>query len=82
MHNKIVLFDYILDGRIRVRYYCGMHLDQNRPSDERPEEELVDVLNLLFAVAVKMGVNVESKFAKKETIIDARKYDRAKQDEL
>ena len=82
LHERLLLLAEEVGELIHAcRKTSGMHTDQNRPTDEHPEEEIIDVLNLIFAVAVKMGVDVESEFLKKEAIIDKRSYSRTKADQ-
>ena len=81
LHERLLLLAEEVGELIHAcRKTSGMHTDQNRPRDERPEEEVVDVLNLIFAVAIKMGVDVETEFAKKEAVIDKRAYGRPQKD--
>lgn len=80
LHERLLLLAEEVGELIHAcRKTSGMYTDKNRPSDERPEEEIVDVLNLIFAVAIKMGVDVETEFIKKEAVIDTRTYGRTQE---
>ncbi len=58
------------------RKVSGMNVDQDREIIHEAGEELADVLNLLFAVAAELNIDVASELEKKEAIIDQRKYKR------
>ncbi len=58
----------------------GIKVDVNRPLTTNPAEELADVINMVFAVAIELGVDLESEYYKKEKIIDERFYKRAEID--
>lgn len=55
----------------------GMYVDQNREIINKTGEELCDVINMAFAVGIKLGLDIEKEFLAKEAIIDKRKYERA-----
>jgi len=61
-----------------VRHTSGMNVDQDRQADNEVGEEITDVINLIFAVAIKLGVDVEQEFIKKNERIDKRTYKRSK----
>jgi len=61
-----------------VRHTSGMNVDQDRAADNEVGEEIADVINMVFAVAVKLDVDVEAEFTKKEKVIDKRNYGRSK----
>lgn len=60
-----------------VRKVSGMYVDKNRNIKNEIGEEVCDVINLLFAVAVKLEVNVEKEFFAKEKANDKRVYKRS-----
>lgn len=60
----------------------GIKIDTNRPNTTNPAEELADVLNMVFAVAIELGVDLETEYGKKEKIIDERNYKRMEIDKL
>ena len=53
-----------------------MHVDSNREINNKPGEEIADILNLVFAVAIKLNLDVETEYLNKENIINKRKYSR------
>ncbi len=54
----------------------GMYVDQNKEIVAKVGEEVADVLNMLFAVAIELGLDMEKEFKAKEKIIDERVYAR------
>lgn len=59
------------------RKITGMNVDQNREIAHTPGEELVDVINMTFAVGIALGVDIEKEFRAKEEKIDQRTYKRS-----
>ena len=57
----------------------GRYVDQKREIVSEAGKELCDVINMTFAVGVKLGLDIEKEFLAKEAIIDKRKYERASQ---
>jgi NTP pyrophosphatase (non-canonical NTP hydrolase) len=39
-------------------------------------QEVADVINLIFAVGIELGLDIEKEFVEKEKIVDARFYTR------
>ncbi len=60
------------------RKVSGMYCDKNRKIKNEIGEEFTDVLNMLFAVGIKTGVDLEKEFIKKEKINNKRQYSRKK----
>lgn len=58
------------------RKISGMYNDQKRSLKSSAGENVVDVINMVFAVAIKLGVNVEEEFFKKVKKIKNREYKR------
>ncbi len=52
------------------RKLSGMNIDIKRKAlyQSGPAEELIDVINLAFAVGIKLGIDIEKEFLKKESI--------------
>ena len=59
------------------RKISGMNVDKDREIKNETGEEIVDVINLVFAVGIKLGLDIEKEFIAKEAIIDKRIYKRA-----
>lgn len=56
----------------------GSYVDEKRNITNQVGEELADVLNMLFAVADELKVDIANEFQKKEVRIDQRSYKRSK----
>ena len=61
-----------------VRKSNGMFVDVNREITSHIGEELSDVLNMLFAVAIGLDIDLAQEFQSKEALIDQRTYQRSK----
>lgn len=61
------------------RKISGMNVDQGRETTSRAGEEIADVINMVFAVGIELGINIEEKFLQKEARIDKRFYKRSPQ---
>lgn len=59
------------------RKISGMNVDQHREITNEVGEEVVDVLNMVFAVGIELGIDIEKKFFKKDEKIDKRVYKRS-----
>jgi NTP pyrophosphatase (non-canonical NTP hydrolase) len=84
LHERLLLLAEEVGELIHAsRKLSGMNIDLMREKISKSKgevgEELVDIINMVFAVAAKLGIDVEKEFLKKEEIIDKkRKYKRAK----
>ncbi len=58
------------------RKITGMNVDKDREIKNETGEEIVDVINLVFAVGIKLELDIEKEFIAKEAIIDKRIYKR------
>ena len=58
------------------RKISGMNVDKDREIKNETGEEIVDVINLVFAVGIILGLDIEKEFIAKEAIIDKRIYKR------
>lgn len=58
------------------RHVMGMY---TKEKDKRIHigAEISDIINMLFAVAIKLGINVEEEFLRKEEVVDKRNYKRS-----
>lgn len=59
------------------RYISGVNVDKSRKATNKVGEEVVDVINMVFAVAIKLGLDVEKEFLEKNKKVDERIYKRA-----
>ena len=80
LHERLLLLTEEVGELMRAcRKASGMNVDQNKEIVNNIGEEIVDVINMLFAVAIKAGIDVEKEFRLKEEIIDKRTYARVKE---
>ena len=80
LHERLLLLTEELGELVKAcRHLTGMNVDVNKKIKDKAGEEVVDVFNMLFAVANKLGLDVEEEFTKKEIEIDKRIYKRSKQ---
>ena len=63
------------------RKVSGISIDKKRESDQDVGGEVADVINLIFAVGVKLALNIEEEFIKKNKVVDQRFYERVNMDE-
>jgi NTP pyrophosphatase (non-canonical NTP hydrolase) len=83
LHERLLLLAEEVGELIHAsRKLSGMNIDLLREkiskSKEEVGEELVDVINMVFAVGTKLGIDIEKEFYKKEKIVNKRQYKRAK----
>lgn len=76
-HERLLLLTEEVGELVKaVRKVSGMNVSAH--SDKYDVgNELADVLNMLFAVAIELDVNLEEEYLKKEKDIDARHYERS-----
>ncbi len=60
------------------RKISNMHVDQNRQIANNVGEEIADMINMLFAVGIELGVDIEKEFIEKNKKVDLRVYGRGK----
>lgn len=78
VHERLLLLSEEVGELIKsCRKITGMNIDQNRDISHKVGEEITDVINMVFAVAIKLGIDVEKEFLEKETKIDQRFYKRS-----
>ncbi len=78
LHERLLLLTEELGELVHAcRKISGMNVDQNREITDKVGEEVADVLNLIFAVGIKLGLDIEKEFIEKEKIVDKRVYKRA-----
>lgn len=59
------------------RKISGMNVDKNREIKNETGEEIIDVINMVFAVGIKLGLDLEKEFLAKNAKVDARTYERS-----
>lgn len=79
VHERLVLLmEEVGELAKACRTITGMHCNEGRAINADTGEEVVDVINMVFAVAIALGLDVEKEFIKKDKIIDTRSYTRSK----
>lgn len=78
LHERLLLLTEELGELVNAcRHISKMYIDQKRKIENKPGEELADVINMIFAVGIKLGINIEKEFLDKEKEINKRKYKRS-----
>lgn len=82
LHERLLLLvEEVGELTKACRKISGMNVDTKREIKINVGEEITDCVNMIFAVGIKLGLDIESEFIKKEAIIDERFYQRS-QDKL
>jgi NTP pyrophosphatase (non-canonical NTP hydrolase) len=79
LHERLLLLTEEVGELINAcRKLSGMNVDENREIANEAGEELADVINMVFAVGIKLGVDIEKEFLEKHKKVDERIYKRTK----
>lgn len=79
VHERLLLLVEEVGELVKAsRKVTGMNCDVNRKTKVNAGEEITDVINMVFAVGIELGLDIEKEYLKKEKIIDARVYKRLK----
>ena len=55
-----------------------MHVNKKKKNQFEVGEEVADVINMIFAVGIQLGLDIEKEFVAKNKKIDKRVYGRSK----
>ena len=78
LHERLLLLAEEVGELINAcRKISGMNVDQAREITNKVGEEITDVINMVFAVGIKLGIDIEKEFFSKEERVDKRTYRRA-----
>ncbi len=78
LHERLLLLTEELGELVKAcRKISGMNVDQDRETLNKTGEEIADVINMIFAVGIKLGLDIEKEFTEKNAIVDKRFYKRA-----
>ena len=78
LHERLLLLTEEVGELINAcRHISGMNVDKKRASRNEIGEEVVDVINMVFAVGIALRLNIEKEFVSKEKRIDKRIYKRS-----
>lgn len=79
LHERLLLLVEEVGELVRsCRKLAGMNVDPKRTIKSEAGEEITDIINMVFAVAIKLNLDVEAEFLKKEKVVDKRFYKRSK----
>ncbi|MFA5153904.1 MAG: hypothetical protein WC554_15240 [Clostridia bacterium] len=77
LHERLLLLTEEVGELINAcRKLTGMNVDEAREIASEAGEELTDVINMIFSVGIKLGLDIEKEFYKKEERINQRRYKR------
>lgn len=77
LHERLLLLTEELGELVNAcRKISGMNVDQNREIINKTGEEVADVINMVFAVGIKLGLDIEKEFIEKNIKVDERIYKR------
>lgn len=78
LHERLLLLTEEVGELVNAcRKLTGMNVDQGREITNETGEEVTDVINMVFSVGIKLGLNMEEEFLSKEKKVDKRNYKRA-----
>jgi len=79
LHERLLMLTEELGELVKAcRKMNGMYVDNGKEITHGLGEEITDVINMVFAVGIKLGLDIEKEFLTKEAIIDKRTYKRSK----
>jgi NTP pyrophosphatase (non-canonical NTP hydrolase) len=77
LHERLLLLTEELGELVNAcRKISGMNVDQHREIQNKVGEEVADVINMVFAVGIELGLDIEKEFIEKNEKIDKRIYAR------
>jgi NTP pyrophosphatase (non-canonical NTP hydrolase) len=77
LHERLLLLAEEVDELINAcRKLTGMNVDEARKITNEPREEITNIVNMVFSVGIKLGLDIEEEFRKKEEKVDKRNYKR------
>ena len=78
IHERLLLLVEEVGELVNAcRKITGMNCDTNRKITVNAGEEITDVINMVFAVGIELGLDIEKEFLKKQAIVDKRFYKRS-----
>jgi len=79
IHERLLLLTEEVGELVHAcRKITGMNIDKNREITNKVGEEITDVINMVFAVGIKLGIDIEKEFLAKEEKVNKRFYSRSK----
>jgi len=78
LHERLLMLTEEVGELVKAcRKISGMYVDKDREIVNKTGEEVADVLNLLFAVGIELGLDIEKEFIAKEAVNNKRTYKRS-----
>ena len=78
LHERLLLLVEEVGELVNAcRHISGMNVDKDRKAMNEAGEEVADVINMVFAVAIKLRLDVEKEFIDKNKKVDKRVYKRS-----
>ncbi len=78
LHERLLLLTEELGELVNAcRKISGMNVDKNRDITNEAGEEIADMINLVFAVGIELGLDIEKEFLEKNAKVDKRIYKRS-----
>ncbi|OGZ67142.1 MAG: hypothetical protein A3D35_02885, partial [Candidatus Staskawiczbacteria bacterium RIFCSPHIGHO2_02_FULL_34_9] len=66
LHERLLMLTEELGELVNAcRKVSGMYVDENREIQNKVGEEVADVINMVFAVGIKLGLDIEKEFIEK-----------------
>lgn len=79
IHERLLLLVEEIGELVNaVRHSTGMNVDKKKKARNELGEEVADIINLIFAVGIELGLDIEKEYIAKEKKIDQRIYKRSK----
>ena len=79
LHERLILLMEEMGELAKAcRKISRMNSNQNKKNNFQVGEEVADIINLIFAVGIKLDLDIEKEFIKKNKKVDKRIYRRSK----
>ena len=80
IHERLVLLmEEVGELAKACREVSGMNVEVDKDIKYKVGEEIADVINMVFAVGIVLGIDIEKEFFNKELKNDKRVYERSKE---
>lgn len=78
LHERLILLTEEVGELAKAcRKISGMNIESNKKISYKVGEEIADVINMVFAVGIKLNINIEKEFLEKEHKNNSRSYKRS-----
>lgn len=81
LHERLILLmEEVGELAKACRKVSGMHVNTNSSNNQQTVgQEICDVINMVFAIGIELGIDIEKEFLAKEEKNDQRIYKKADQ---